>query len=226
MSAHKLVLTVLIVAAAVTLGASPTAFATPALTRSTGAIPVAPFFTPVGNTLGSSITAPSTSRWTFAAGGVSFTCATVWSGYVPTTHTNLRVTRLDLTRCTTSLGAMWTPFATASASSVAPWTIHVRSIDVTGSYAGTIEIPAGGSLTIDVTGLSSCRITIGPQSIDLTGVNATRQLAVNDASVAFTRIGANDCPASGNGTMAATYIMKSDTAADEAARALRVTAAS
>lgn len=224
---RKLLVAIIVIGvAAASFGAAPSAFATPVLTKSTGAVPVAPFFTPIGNTLGSSITAPSSSRWSFSSGGVSFTCVSVWSGYVPTTHTNLLVTRLDLTRCTTSLGASFTAAATASASSVAPWAIHVRSVDLTGSYAGTIEIPGGGSLTIDVTGLSSCRITINPQSIDLTGTNATRQLVINDASVVFTRIGSNACPASGSGTMAATYVMKSDTATDESTRALRVTAGS
>jgi hypothetical protein len=204
------------------------AFATPSLTTSTSTragrpdnAAVSPFLTPIGNTSSSSITATS-GLSQFAFGGASMTCTSVTSGYVPLTHTRVLITRLDYVTCLArGLGGL--ARVTTSASSAAPWNIHVTAYDVpSGSWGGTINIPAGGRAEIELTA-SNCVLVVQPQSVDLVGDNATRALEVADESIAFTRTGSATCPPSGLMSLLGAYAMRADTRSDEERRALRVT---
>jgi hypothetical protein len=177
----------LLITAAVVL-ASP-AFATPNITASSGTVngesahragAVAPFITPSGDTIRSSITFTGTGS-SFRIGSFSVTCVVTGSGYVTVTHTQVRITTISFTGCTDTFGGRPT-VDSSCANSVTPWFLHVKTLNA-GSSTGTVNICR---VSILLTSPVRCTYTVGPQSVDVTFTNTDTSLTVNDASVANT----------------------------------------
>jgi hypothetical protein len=170
-------------------------FATPNITASSGSRSVAPFITPIGNTSTSTLTGASTD-FSFTGsgfGGTRFTvtCAdSSMGGHVVVTHTRALLTAVAMARCNAGTFTIAT-----SASSTTPWPWHVRTVG-SGSATGSIEIPAGGSLTITAGG-GACTVVVTPQSIDVTFTDAATSLVVSDNSIVYTVRGIGPgCPVS------------------------------
>jgi hypothetical protein len=215
---RKMTLLVTIALLAICATVVQPAFATPTLTTSTAA-EVAPFITPIGNTSTSQITG-SSARMDFTAGGVTITCFSSMSGEIPTTHTRARISDLRFFLCVVSVAGIRATVTTTT-TTMAPFLAHAKTL-AGASTTGTVEIPAGGNVTISITGTFACTLTVGPQSIDATFTHGNTSLLVSDMTVAFVRAGSAMCPASGNGTLVGTYTVRPDTTTDD----LRVTEAS
>ncbi len=215
-----LVALILVVAAVIV--ASP-AFATPRLTTSTGNAAVSPFITPI---------TPTTSSFTGRSSdsvlaidlplGLSarVQCRTaIASGYVSTTHTQARITSLSfgdgggdsLTNC-----VVRTPFGdgtvdrdsvTCTATSRAPWHLHVRSTPDGGrSWDGTVNTSSPCTFVTTAPRASSCRITVDAnQSISARYTNANGTLELDRTSVlVVTVVNVSGCRIS-DGSYTATF---------------------
>jgi hypothetical protein len=230
--ARHAVLLALVLAATAAAIAVP-AFATPNITASSGTRAVAPFVTPIGNTLTSSSTAFSTDS-RFGLGGAEFTCRTAsMTGYVAATHTQLRLTSVTFgdgrgSTCFWSGG--WTfdgDSINGGASSVNPWHLHFKTHDApTRSGQGTINISRTFSFVITTGTGASCDFTVaGGQSLATTYTYSTTSLAVDGSFTVGIR-GITDplrvCPAGGTMTLRATYTIRPTTASHR----LTVTSAS
>jgi hypothetical protein len=214
-------LVALVVAGALAVIAPP-AFATGLNTGSVNN--VGPFFTPIGNTDNSSSTfiGPRVdfSGVTRGGAGVTVTCESGMSGYVPNTHTRVLITDLAYNGCISNIGNV--SFALSDATSANPYTLHVTSTfgGVANSWSTTLNIPMGQRISINITlgGGRFCGITIGPQSIKATDTDAGRTLVFADPTVRFILDAGSDvvnCPdPARNLTLTGTYGFRPDTPAD------------
>ncbi len=199
------------------------AFATPRLTESTGATPVAPFITPITNTR-----SPFTGRairptLSLPAFGGEFRCESSFaSGYMTTTHTQARITSLSFGNGVVGTCTMSRPAAgivdqgsiTCNATSINPWLLHVQARNAGNNWSGTVNIPAGGpycrfDYTVPSLGVS-CTLTFdASQSIGRTVqyTNVTSQINLIRAQVRATvrETPARRCPAPFPGTSTATF---------------------
>ena len=143
-----------------------------------------PWWDPIGDTVQSSVTgkAPSIS---FVVPGVgAVTCWSTFSGYVPATHTQLKITYIDFYNCTWPGGTVsfvWTPV-----NSVTPWVAHLTTFLFPPSAAGTINIPPNSPLSMQLTSAGMpIDVTVPAQSIRFTWTNNTTSLVINDPTVSF-----------------------------------------
>jgi hypothetical protein len=211
---------VLVVACALAVVVPP-AFATSMNTASINN--TGPYFTPVGNT--------RDSKSTFVAGRVDFsglngmgaavtiTCRSQLSGYVPETHTRLRMTNVGFGGCVSSAGTV--SFVNVTVSSQNPFTLHVTSEAGRDSWNTTLGIPMGQHISINITLGENrfCGITIATQSIRATDTDVARMLVFRDPTVTFALDAGSDpdlCPDPARAlTMTGTYMFSPDTANDD-----------
>jgi hypothetical protein len=212
----------LLVIASAAVAGSP-AFATPRLTSSTGTAArpdnsaVSPFATPLGST---------TSSSTFLSTDMTLTIgASVWacspahmSGYIGLTHTELRITSVTFGdgsgRGCSGIGG---GSISGTATSPNPWHLHFRTIEVSTSATGTLNLSSNVTFVLNV---FNCHITWPPQSVRITQTSTTTSLTMDDGTVRST--GSGFCP-SGTARITAIYTARPDTTRD--AR-LRVTSLS
>ncbi len=217
-----------LVAAILVLGvvviASP-AFATPNLTASSGTRAVAPFLTPSTNT-----SSQFTARTTFITlripsinSGVDCT-AGLASGYVSTTHTQVRVTSLQLgdgsgRSCMTSWagarGSVDGDQITCGASSASPWFWHFKAVNAgTRSASGTVNFITTCTFSINIAG-NICTFTWDRGGSAAFNYTPPAGLLVVDGNIMVTLRGAT-CPFPGSalGTLRATYSLRPDTRRD------------
>jgi hypothetical protein len=198
----RIVLAVLVLAATVSVVVAP-AFATPALTTSSATLPfgrpdggaVSPFITPIGNTTASSITITqnlgarqglSITATNHANFRFSVTCFEFrGSGYVDRTHTQIRITRLDL-RCEDDPAGNVVRVTLRTVSSTTPYLIHFRRDPIGGnvSWDGSFIIPAGSVIEMEEEAIR-CGVHVLPQSIDLRYTNINRSVEFLDPMVTF-----------------------------------------
>jgi hypothetical protein len=214
------VLVALVLACALAVVAPP-AFATGMNTASINN--TGPFFTPVGNT--------RDSKSTFVAGRVDFsglngmgaavtvTCRSQMSGYVPETHTRVRMTAVGFGGCVTNIGVV--SFVNVTVSSQNPFTLHVTSEAGSGSWNTTLGIPMGQHISINITLGEDrfCGITIATQSIRAVDTDVARTLALSDPTVTFVLDAGSDpelCPDPARTlTVIGTYMFAPDTENDD-----------
>jgi hypothetical protein len=210
-------LALIFVATAVAVVAAP-AFATPSLTASSGTRAVAPFITPMGDTRGSVSSADSIDT-RLNLGAFTITCRTAtMAGYVTVTHTQLRLTSFAFGNgrggtCSASGGAVVDGDAiVGSATSAAPWHLHVRANDaLSRSATGTLNVSSPFSFTITFGGGVSCVIRASaPQSVAVTYTYNTTSLVLN-GTLMVTVSGGGFCPAGGTLTLGATYTFRPST---------------
>ncbi len=187
------------------------AFATPNLTASSGTRAVAPFITPITSTTSSSTGRSSDFSASIDGLATTLSCrTTILSGYVGTTHTQVRITSLSfgdggadvLSNCrvTTPIGngAVQGDRATCEASSASPLFLHVRNEDprIRGSWNFSLGFGFGGCLFPVVIGLGVCRISVDPGGeITLVYTTTTKQFQfTSNASVAVTVRNVINCP--------------------------------
>jgi hypothetical protein len=214
----------------------PPAFATPNITASSGTSPVSPFITPIGNTRSASTARSTDSAFSLPSIGVTMSCTTsTVSGYVDTTHTQLRLTSVSFgggdarrnCRVTPAGTIDNRPDITCTATSANPWFLHVKNTNAaTRSSSGTINPTSactilmtfgGVPTTIVVDANQSCRTNVGGGN---NYTQATRRLSII-CSVLTTIRGATR--ASTTSTFAGNYNVTPDTRRDGL---LTVTAAS
>jgi hypothetical protein len=208
---------------AIVMLASP-AFATPNITASSGTSAVAPFVTPITSTT-SQWTGRSTNfTLTIPAISSTTTCRTaVMSSYIPTTHTQERVTSLvfgDGTagNCPVTLAGMNGTVdgnqIVCPATSANPWFLHYNQI-VRMSAVGTLNATSECRYTFTVTG-ASCIIAIDAgQSIPVVDTWPSRSLTVS-GNVRVTIRNRINCLLAMTtiGTIAVTYTYRLGTARD------------
>jgi hypothetical protein len=141
-----------------------------------------PWWDPIGDTTQSSVTGSALSI-SFAIPGVgAVTCSSKFSGYVPSTHTQLNITGIIFSTCTGgNVRRVFTPV-----NSVTPWVAHLTTFLSPPSATGTINIPPNSPLTLLLTqnGLQF-NVTVPGQSIRFTWTNNTTSLVINDPTVSF-----------------------------------------
>jgi hypothetical protein len=190
-SVKGMVLPALMLVVALVAVASP-AFATPNLTASSGATPVAPFVTPSNST--ASLWTARAIAMTLASSGGIITCdSAAFSGYASTTHTQIRISSLSFGergRCTYSDGTVDQPI-TCTATSANPWHLHFRN--VAGAAPVNGSSPAGSAMaTLNSTSTCVFRvtargaqgtITIEPSSCTINPITYTWNIATAAASL-------------------------------------------
>jgi hypothetical protein len=167
MKKHKsVVLVALMLISAMVVVAAP-AFATPNLTASSGSdatrphsrAAVAPFITPSTNTRSQFTGIARPAQIIIPQLGATISCdRSNLSGYVSTTHTQLRITSMTFSdNCSITPPSPGSPVTnqpvSCRADSVTPWFWHVRGVTNTPavrSASGTINIPAGETCTFTV----------------------------------------------------------------------------
>jgi hypothetical protein len=218
----------LVLVSALAVVASP-AFATPNLTASSGtdtAVPhlraVAPFITPSGSTRSSYTGQSSDTAVSLPLLGATVSCTTAnLSGYVSSTHTQMRITSLsfgDGGSCTMRpVGTVDSVPITCTASSGRPWHFHVRSVNgASRSASGTINTTSscvisltvsGRAITTTVDSNQSCRPAGTGLANHYTWTGATGSLVVN-CRVTVTVTGA--LRASTTATLTGTFTFRND----------------
>jgi hypothetical protein len=199
-----------VLALAVMLASASPAYATVQFTNSQAN--ASPWWTPIGDTVQSSVTgkAPSIS---FVIPGVgAVTCWSTFSGYVPSTHTQMNITFIDFYNCTWpggTVSAVMTPV-----NSLTPWVAHLTTFLFPPSATGTINIPPVSPLSIYLTSAGQqFNVTIPAQSIRFTWTNNTTSLVINDPTVSFN--GTPPAPPAGTKLqITGMYTVKTDTLTD------------
>jgi hypothetical protein len=188
-----LVVVVLVSVAAVVVAP---AFATPQITASSGTRAVSPFITPVqarSPAQNSESTAVSTNlRIGFAALGINIVCNEAhFSGYVDTaTHTQLRMTSVSFGNRTAGScrvdplgGTITNTTITCTATTRAPWSLHIRTIDSATSSRGSINLTSACTFVMNI-GTARCRLTMAPgqsmSPVTYTSAAATRRLTISE----------------------------------------------
>jgi hypothetical protein len=211
---------------------------------------VSPFITPITSST-SSFTAQTLddTRLNIDALGGFVRCRTaIASGYVDTTHTQARITSLSfgdtngdaLTNCSVggpAAGTVDTDGITCTATTRAPWLLHVRAADNrrTDSWTGTINTTS--SCTFIITGaIGSCRISVDAgQSIPVRYTNTRSRIELSTAadrasSLTVTITNISGClipPGSYTATFVGIYTITTDTPTDRRlGRTPTITAAS
>ena len=143
-----------------------------------------PWWDPIGDTVQSSVTgkAPTVS---FVIPGVgAVTCMSQFSGYVPATHTQLKITGIQFFNCF-GPGGVAVP-VTTPVNSLTPWALHLTTFLFPPSAIGTLNIPPNSPISMQVpVGGQVATVTIPGQSIRFTWTNNTTSLVINDPTVSF-----------------------------------------
>jgi hypothetical protein len=189
------VLVALVSLTVVVVLASP-AFATPALTASSGSGVVQPFITPVTSTTSPYTFRATNWRLTLLSQGITVACNTAqMSLYVGSTHTQARITSASFgTGAGGSCGVVWAMgngtvdgnSITCDASSVNPWFWHVRESDGGSpiSWNGSLNVTTPCSFVVTAPRGSSCLLTLMATSIPSRYTNALSQLEFDRTSTA------------------------------------------
>ena len=228
------VLIALVLMAASVVVAAP-AFATPRLTESTGSSAVSPFITPIGTTTSTSVGTSTNSNLALPSSGSTVSCTTsTVSGYVDRTHTQLKLTAVsfgggDAARnCRVAPAGRVdnTPDITCTATSAAPWFLHVRTVISATSSSGTVNLTSSCTVRLTITGRGDNTVvsidagqSCQPNAGGNTYTSAARSLVV-DCRVLAT---INNPRLSTQSTFRGTYSIRPTTARDAN---LTVTAAS
>jgi hypothetical protein len=197
---------------ALTVATAGPAFATVQFTDSQSNS--SPWWTPIGSTVNSSVTGKAASMSFIVPGAGAVTCAVQFSGYVPATHTQIRINDVQFRTCTSDMGTV--SGVTTPVNSLTPWLLHVRTF-VAPSASGTLNIPFNSPISIIRTMLGrSCDITLPAQSIRFSWTNATTSLVFNDATISYRGVSGNPlCPPMGTRLqVTSTFTVRPDTSAD------------
>ena len=179
---------------AVTMVAAAPAYATVAFTDSQAN--ASPWWNPIGNTVNSSVTGRAMSLSFVVPGAGAVTCMVQFSGYVPVTHTQIRINGVSFRNCISDMGTV--SAVQSPVNSQTPWLLHLTTFAFPPSAAGTLNIPPNSPISIfrTLNGVQ-CDITIPGQSIRFTWTNNNTSLVVSDPTVSFRGTGAPLCPAAG-----------------------------
>jgi hypothetical protein len=175
-----------------------------------------PWWSPIGNTIDSSVTGFSASLSFIIPGAGAVTCIVQFSGYVPQTHTQMKITSVIFNNCTSNMGTVSAVFSPVN--SLTPWLLHLTTFLFPPSAAGTLNIPANSTISIMRTLMGrQCSITIPAQSIRFTWTNRTKSLVFGDPTVSFTGAPAGNplCPLVGTRMqVAGVFTLRPDTVED------------
>ena len=196
--------------AATMVAASP-AHATVAFTDSQAN--ASPWWNPIGNTVNSSVTGRAINLSFVIPGAGAVTCMVGLSGYVPQTHTQMRIGRVAFNGCTSNMGTV--SAVQSPVNSPTPWLLHLTTFVFPPSATGTLNIPPNSPISIirTLNGVQ-CDITIPGQSIKFTWTNINTSLAIGDPTVVFRGTGAPLCPAAGRMQVTSMITLHPDTSAD------------
>ncbi|HEY6779405.1 MAG TPA: hypothetical protein VI111_00535, partial [Thermoleophilaceae bacterium] len=161
----------------VALATASPAYATVAFTDSQAN--ASPWWNPIGDTIQSSVTGFAANLSFVVPGAGAVTCMVRFSGYVPQTHTQMRITNVQFRNCTSDMGTV--SGVGSPVNSQTPWLLHLTTFLFPPSATGTLNIPAVSPISIVRTWMGmQCDITIPAQSIRFTWTNPTTSLVFND----------------------------------------------
>ena len=175
-----------------------------------------PWWTPIGNTVNSSVTGKATNMSFVIPGAGAVTCMVQFSGYVPVTHTQIRIGSVAFSRCTSDMGTV--SGVSTPVNSLTPWLLHLTDFTAPPSARGSLNIPFNSPISIIRTMAGrSCDITLPAQSIRFTWTNTTTSLVINDPTISYRGSTAGDplCPPVGTRLqITSTFTVLPDTRAD------------